>query len=81
MHLNNFQLCLYVCLSVFVISLNSPQSNTDECCMSQCTVLFTVAFIMKMKGNEMGGWSEQGEGWRVEGGAQHLFSVRLMLYL
>lgn len=52
--------------------------------MSECAVLFAVAFTMTMKGgNGMGGWNERGEGRRVEGagGQQHLFSVRLMLYL
>ena len=61
-------------MCVFVISLNSPPCNAYECYVSQCTVLlFTVAFTMKMKGNEMGGWSEQGEGWRVRGGAAAAF--------
>ncbi len=67
-------------MCVSVISLNSAPSNTCECYVSQRAVLFTVAFTMKMKENEMGGWRAQGEGWRV-GGQQLLFSVRLMLYL
>lgn len=54
--------------------------------MSQCTVLFTVAFTMKMKGNEMGGWSEQGEGWRVcvgggVGAAAFIFSAPHVIFI
>lgn len=44
--------------------------------MSQCTVLFSVAFTMKR--NEMGGWSEQGEG---GGGAAFIFSASHVIFI
>lgn len=83
MHLNNLQLhlCLYVCSCAVTISPKSFSSHTHECYTSQCSALFIVAFKMKMKTNEMGGWREQGEGWRLRGAAAFIFSASHVIFI
>lgn len=82
-HLNNLQLhlCLYLCLLAVTISLKSFSSHTHECYTLQCSALFIVAFRMKMKTNEMGGWHEQGEGWRLRRAAAFIFSASHVIFI
>lgn len=53
-----------------MIILNSPLSHTYECYTSQCTVLFTVAFPMKIKRDKM---ERARRGVEGEGGAAAAF--------